>query len=451
MQDGNIHCHVDNLSRADGTQGERVAVATAAYNAGQRLWSERENRHIDFGNRADVVFSSILLPEDAPPWAAARTNLWNRVDTTAARKDARLAKSIVAAITRDIPDGMRAALLKEFVAPFVALGCVADIAIHEDGTGHNPHIHVLLTTRFLTEDGFGTKIVALDQRAFVKQVRARWAELTNAYLTKAGSTLRVDHRSYKARGVGAEPTQHRGPDATERRIKREHARRVREENAMGHTGDKDERPARITTRRPEPDARDYDLELEQTLDEHPPTAEELKAWDNAREKARQEGHGPPGWWTRALENARRRDEAEEARDFPVSDPERTAERADYDLEMAIRAEREPLSEREQSLLRSLRPEQEGIRTQLETLIHSRRIAALKDRDDRKLAADLSASLSEPQRRALTDYMSAQPDMEPDHHLPVPGPHRELLSPRERDMAENRMLEDYQREERERQR
>lgn len=206
MQDGNIHCHVDNLSRRNGKHGERIAVATAAYNAGQRLWSERERRYVDFGNRADVIFSRILLPDSAPDWAATRADLWNKVDLSAPRKDARLAKSIEAAITHDIPAERRSALLEEFVAPYVALGCAADIAIHEDGTNHNPHVHILLTTRRFAGEAFGTKITSLDQRAFVKQVRQRWAELTNIYLEKAGSTHRVDHRSYKARGIGAEPT-----------------------------------------------------------------------------------------------------------------------------------------------------------------------------------------------------------------------------------------------------
>ena len=72
MQDGNIHCHIDNLARRNTDGNERIAVATAAYNAGERLWSEREQRHVDFKNRKDVVYTKILLPEGAPPWAAQR-------------------------------------------------------------------------------------------------------------------------------------------------------------------------------------------------------------------------------------------------------------------------------------------------------------------------------------------------------------------------------------------
>ena len=232
MQDGNIHCHIDNLSRRNGAEGARIAVASAAYVSGQRLWSDVEQRVVDFGMREDVRFPQLILPDGAPAWATDRATLWNRVDLSAKRKDARLAKTVVAAITRDIPADIWPILLRTFAQRFVALGCVADVAIHEDGTGHNPHVHLLLTTRRLTADGFGDKLTALEQRQFVKQVRQQWSELTNTFLKQAGSALRVDHRSYKARGIALEPTVHRGPDQRERREKREHARRAREERTM---------------------------------------------------------------------------------------------------------------------------------------------------------------------------------------------------------------------------
>ena len=346
MQDGNIHCHVDNLARRNGKAGERIAVATTAYNAGERLWSDREQRFVDFGNREDVVFSKILMPESSPVWVSESALLWNKVDLSARRRDARLAKSIVAAVTRDIPPGMRPALLEAFVTPFVALGCVADIAIHEDGTGHNPHVHVLLTTRRLSPDGFGDKIVALEQRAFVKSVRKHWADLTNSFLEQTGSALRVDHRSYKARGIGAEPTLHRGPNATERRRKREHARRVREEKSMAEPDALDKQHYPLLTQRetwpPEPEAspdmsgeerdehhrywQDKKLDrleeaalieperdgerpsIDELLAENPPSEQEWKEINAAFDA--QPRHPKPAWWTQALDNARRKQDHE---------------------------------------------------------------------------------------------------------------------------------------------
>jgi hypothetical protein len=457
MQDGNIHCHVDNLARRNGKGGERIAVATAAYNAGERLWSEREQRLVDFGNREDVVFSHILLPEGAPAWAAARDVLWNRVDVSARRRDARLAKSIEAAVTRDIPAKMRPALLEAFVAPFVAMGCVADVAIHEDGTGNNPHIHILLTTRRLTPEGFGDKIVALEQRAFVKTVRKNWADLTNNFLEQTGSALRVDHRSYKARGIGAEPTPHRGPNATERRRKREHARRVRQEKTMAGPDAWERQNYPLLAQRgawpPEP-AASPDMSP-QEREEHHRYWEDRKL-DRIEDAARMEpeasghpAHAEPSgapWYEQALARAR----GETAPALPTPDPEQDAERSDYERDLAAEALREPLSEPERKMLDGLTPEQEDMRGQLETLIHSRRIAAVRARDEDRLVRDLSGRMEPAQRAALDDYL-ASGTRERDHDLPVPGPDGDLLSPAERDRAESLMLQDYHREEAERER
>lgn len=467
MQDGNIHCHIDNLARRSDKGGERIAVATAAYNAGERLWSEREERYVDFGNREDVVYSRIVLPGGAPRWAADRATLWNRVDLSAQRKDARLAKSIIAAITRDIPAKLHPALLEAFVAPFVALGCVADIAIHEDGTGHNPHIHVLLSTRVLTEDGFAGKITALEQRAFVRQVRKRWADLTNTFLEKTGSALRVDHRSYKARGVGAEPTQHRGPNKFERRLKREHARRVREAvwkkgNVMAEPDASDRTKYPLLTQRqvwpPEPAASpdmtpqeryehhrywqernperpetvtvtgrdvDYDAadaELEQALAESPPTEALAEAEDR---------YVTPPWWQQARENARRRGEADS----------RTAPLKHYDDSVRERAEAMPATDREREALAAAPPSQRAL---VESFLMQERMRVVRDRDRAEQLRRLPPEL----RQKLE---ALWPDREDADRYPVPGPDGDLLSPRERDMAEEHMLEDLRREERDRER
>lgn len=217
-----LHCHVNNLSRRKSDGGERSAVAAAAYISGSALWNAREDRETNFENRRDVSYSDIMVPPGSPDWALDREKLWNLVDATAKRKDARLAKTIEAALPRDIPLGQRVTLLREFVAPYVACGMVADIAIHDDGTNHNPHIHILLTVRSLKPDGFGNKIPNVDHKSFVTTARTGWETTCNKYLEAAGSSVRLDGRSFKTRGIQQQPTKHRGPDRAERRAK--HAR-----------------------------------------------------------------------------------------------------------------------------------------------------------------------------------------------------------------------------------
>ena len=454
MQDGNVHCHVDNLARRNGEGRERIAVATAAYNAGERLWSEREKRHVDFGNREDVVFSKILLPEGAPPWAAQRTELWNRVDLSARRRDARLAKSIEAAITRDIPARLRPALLEQFVAPFVALGCVADIAIHEDGTGHNPHVHVLLTTRVLEPDGFGSKLTALEQRAFVKQVRKRWADLTNSILEKTGSALRVDHRSYKARGIGSEPTRHRGPNTMERRQKREHARRVREEKDMSGPNSQDRQNYPLLSQRetwpPEP-AVSPDM-TPQERDEHhrywqdqkldrleaaslvEPEGDKISRSREHDKRVDRPDRSSKPWFEQALDKAY----GESAP--PASDRGEFRDVAAYEKTVFERARDLWWSSNELDALKAVQGSPEEVQRLARSVILQERMQAVRKRDREESLRDLPKDIREKLEAIQPDVGELYPDW------PVPGPDGEPLSQKELDVAYEQMLDEYLREE-----
>ncbi len=450
MQDGNIHCHIDNLARRNTDGNERIAVATAAYNAGERLWSEREQRHVDFKNREDVVYTKILLPEGAPPWAARRNDLWNRVDMTAKRRDARLAKSIEAAITRDVPERLRPALLEAFVKPFVDLGCVADIAIHEDGTDHNPHVHILLTTRVLEENGFGGKIVALEQRAFVKQVRKNWADLTNTILEKIGSAHRVDHRSYKARGIGAEPTRHRGPDPMERRNKREHARRVRGEKAMKSPDSFERQQYPLLSRRetwpPEP-AVSPDMTPEER-DEHHRYWQDRKldrleaaslseaayeaprsGPETDRKPATPERSEKP-WYEQALDNAY----------GEIGEGVNSTRIAAYEQSIVERAVMQEYSDREIEALQAAGKISPEVQRIAGDLILDQRMQEIREQDQREKMRVLPSEVREKIEALRPDRQDYDPDR------PVPGPNGEMISQRERDIAYERMLDEYLREE-----
>lgn len=459
MQDGNIHCHIDNLSRRRENHGARIAVASAAYVCGRRLWSEVEQRHVDFGVREDVVFSEIILPDGAPDWAADRASLWNRVDLTARRKDARLAKTIVAAIARDIPVPQRIELLRAFAAPFVALGCVADIAIHEDGTDHNPHIHILLTSRQLVADGFGDKLTALEQRQFVKQVRQRWANLTNQHLEKAGSALRVDHRSYKARGIESVPTVHRGPDTLERRQKREHARRVREEKIMPKPDLHEQLEYPLLSARetwpPEPEA-SPDL-TRQERDEHHRYWQDRK-FENLEEQERiepeqaveaQEPERP--WYQQALDRARGETTARAVRDQnhrekqPSRGTDRERDQAVYYASLLKRARAMDRGQAELEALDAVRNASPEARHLVEDLILQDRMQAVRDQDRAEMVRGLDPEVREKLDALKQEFRDRELD------LPVPGPDRELLHPRELDQAQEQMLENYQRDEQDRDR
>lgn len=224
MQDGNIHINIGNVSAKANDKRHRSVISAASYQSGEVLFSDKKNKNIDAreAGDGDVQMTEIIAPSGAPSWALTRTTLWNAVERSAKRSDARLGKKIEVALTRDIPDALRINLIRDYVRPFVDMGCVVDIAIHNDPIDHNPHAHILLTTFKLNEEGFEGKIIALDARRFVNDCRKSWADLTNIYLSRVGSSLRVDHRSYKARGIELQPTKHRGPHETETLKRAEH-------------------------------------------------------------------------------------------------------------------------------------------------------------------------------------------------------------------------------------
>ncbi|KXG87611.1 MobQ family relaxase [Agrobacterium bohemicum] len=219
------HLNVKNISRSDG----RSVVAAAAYRAGEVLPNEAEERLSDFGGRRDVITSSIRLPVGAPDWMADRSRLWNAVELAEKRHDARLAKEIEFALPRELPRSAWLGIAHAMADAYTAQGFVADFAIHDDGTQHNPHIHILLTTRVITSEGFGPKIRSADGRQFISEARVTWERVANAALTKAGVSAAIDSRSYAKRKLDRTPGQHRGPDREERRARRQ---RQRERESM---------------------------------------------------------------------------------------------------------------------------------------------------------------------------------------------------------------------------
>lgn len=211
------HLHVKNISRGGG----RSVVAAAAYRAGETLPNEKEEQDSNFGGRRDVVHTAIVLPVGAAAWMADRAQLWNAVEKVEKRKDARLAKEIEFSLPRELPPALWGAVAHAMAEVYVSQGFVVDLAIHTDGEIRNPHVHLLLTTRVVTADGFGGKLREADSQKFVTDARATWRKIANTALGAVGAGVEIDERSNAARGIEAVPGKHRGPDAAERRARRE--------------------------------------------------------------------------------------------------------------------------------------------------------------------------------------------------------------------------------------
>ena len=220
-----FHLTVTQVKRSAG----QSAIASAAYRAGERLYSEYYGEYSDYTRKGGVICSDILLPPQAPPEYQDRQTLWNAVEEAERGKDAQLAYSFDIALQNEFSLEENIDLARQFLSEqFVSRGMVVDFAVHqpdkEDGGIPNPHFHVLCPIRPIREDGkWGFKqrrVYRLDEDGnrildskgkplfdavpttdwgspeTLEHWRETWAKMCNAKFEEKGLPCRIDHRSY---------------------------------------------------------------------------------------------------------------------------------------------------------------------------------------------------------------------------------------------------------------
>mgnify|MGYP002750541569 CR=1 FL=1 len=147
-----IPCPHFKITIVKRSQGQS-AVAGAAYQSGERLFSEYDQKTKFYNKKKELVHAEIMLPSHAPPGFADRATLWNAVEAVENQWNSQLARRIVLAFPVEVPKEQYLSMIKEFCQEqFVAKGMIADFAIHDKGDG-NPHAHILLTLRAMDEHG----------------------------------------------------------------------------------------------------------------------------------------------------------------------------------------------------------------------------------------------------------------------------------------------------------
>jgi len=238
------HLNVGVVSRG---QGQSV-IAKAAYNAREKLTEERTGEVKDYTRKQDrAVWSGLFVDKAAPAWAHDREKLWNAADAFEKRKDAQIAYNVIASLPHQLTDRQREFIVKDFAREqFLRRGVAADVHIHEpsaQGDDRNHHVHMLVSMREMTPEGFGKRRVLTweDREQNLARWRELWAERCARELEKAGHTqeaerwreghrdLEHQRRAALERGDTAfaetlkdrQATKHRGPavDAMERRGK----------------------------------------------------------------------------------------------------------------------------------------------------------------------------------------------------------------------------------------
>lgn len=143
------HASAKIISRSGG----KSILASAAYRAGDKLTDERLGKSFDYTKKQGVDSTIILAPDNAPDWVKNREKLWNEVEAAEKRKDSQLAREFNIALPIELDKEQMKDLALSYVrSQFVERGMIADVAFHDLETS-NPHFHVLLTMRDITEQG----------------------------------------------------------------------------------------------------------------------------------------------------------------------------------------------------------------------------------------------------------------------------------------------------------
>ena len=191
------------------------AVASAAYQSGERLFSEYDQKQKYYSHKSEIVHTEIMLPPHAPPEYADRNTLWNAAEAIEKQWNSQLARRFVLAIPRELPRSQYADLIRDYCREFfVSKGMIADFAIHDKGDG-NPHAHILLTMRAMDEQGKwlpkSRKVYDLDENGErIRLASGRWKSHKEDTVDW-NDPERLDLRSYARQGIDKIPTVHMGP------------------------------------------------------------------------------------------------------------------------------------------------------------------------------------------------------------------------------------------------
>lgn len=219
------------------------AVAGAAYQSGDTLFSEYDQKRKSYSEKRGILYTEIMLPENAPPEYADRNTLWNAVEKIENQWNSQLARRFILALPIEVSPEQYPQMIQEYCNEhFVSKGMCCDFAIHDTGTG-NPHCHVMLTLRAMDEHGKwlpkSRKVYDLDEHGERIRLpsgnwkshkentvdwneqwhgaiwRQGWQDTQNKFLEAANRPERVDLRSYEKQGIDKVPTVHMGAAVTQ--------------------------------------------------------------------------------------------------------------------------------------------------------------------------------------------------------------------------------------------
>jgi Ti-type conjugative transfer relaxase TraA len=178
------------------------AVAASAYRSASKLYDERTGQTFDYKNKEQVIYSSVILPDAADDNFKDREYLWNEVEKSEKKSNARVSKDIIIALPKELSEKEWIELSRRYTEEeFTSKGLAADISIHKNE--NNPHCHILVTTRRLLGKKFDThKARDLDGNLKTSKYgnfstvnnlhNDKWRNLQNKYYEEKNIDLTVD-------------------------------------------------------------------------------------------------------------------------------------------------------------------------------------------------------------------------------------------------------------------
>lgn len=210
------HLSVKTISRSSG----RSATASIAYRSAEKIIDHRTGEIFDYTRKQSVDHTQII------GYVGSREELWNKAELAERRKDATVAREYEIAFPKELSRSGMIALGNEYGEYLHKRHGVAVDVCYHNLDSDNPHAHILTTTRVVNPDQtLGDKAVREwsdtrrkkhgyePRKNDLIEARQEWEKQANIALEKAQLDVRIDHRSFKDRGIEKLPTQHLGVSA----------------------------------------------------------------------------------------------------------------------------------------------------------------------------------------------------------------------------------------------
>lgn len=212
------YAHARYINRKGGGSATR----SAAYNGRDRILDERTQQLHKFEPdpklkpddkqyREKPIYHDVLLPDGVADAFKNPSVLWNAAELAERRINSQVVREVLLALPNapEVSERDWIEMATTFAQEhFVSKGLAVQVDIHnesrhpEAGKQHNPHCHLLISTRYLTPEGFGAKARDLQPtvRSFHGKGRIReaeawgetWRQHQNAHFEAHGYEVRVE-------------------------------------------------------------------------------------------------------------------------------------------------------------------------------------------------------------------------------------------------------------------